>query len=71
MQFMTEEGPIKTICFDGYQFGDRLLEGVYFLATIENNDIVITVRPDCASYFSHVPIRLAQVAICITPVLTG
>ncbi len=52
MQFMTDEGPIDVIEFDGYHIAERLLEGVKFQATIVDNIVVVTVHPDHASYFS-------------------
>lgn len=33
---------ISTAYFDGYSFGDRLLEGVMFRATCENGNLVVS-----------------------------
>jgi hypothetical protein len=35
--------------FDGYHFGDRILEGVYFVAEVNEKQIVTSVKiaPDC------------------------
>lgn len=39
--------------FDGYSFGDRMLEGVMFVATIEEDKTLsVAIDPDSADYFS-------------------
>ena len=40
-------GDIETVEFDGYAFGDRLLEGVYFVADKKGN---VTPRADAVDY---------------------
>jgi len=43
LHFEDEDGNIvNEAYFDAYAFGDRLLEGVIYKATIVNNEIVIT-----------------------------
>lgn len=39
-----ECGQIHEALFDGYFFGDRLLEGVMFKAKIENGDMTISMN---------------------------
>lgn len=53
--FETENGEtIKTAEFDGYNFADRLLEGVMFQATIqEDGTLKVNVSPDSESYFAN------------------
>ena len=53
--FETENGEtIKTAEFDGYNFADRLLEGVMFQATVqEDGTLKVNVSPDGESYFSN------------------
>lgn len=39
--------------FDGYAFGDRVLEGVMFKATLlPNKHLEVTIAPDSLDYFS-------------------
>jgi hypothetical protein len=52
MRFMSDKGPVDTVEFDGYQIAERLLEGVKFQATIENDTVVVRVHPNDAVYFS-------------------
>ena len=53
--FETENGEtIKTAEFDGYNFADRLLEGVMFQATVqEDGTLKVNVSPDSESYFAN------------------
>ena len=50
---------VFSFAVDGYHFGDRLLEGVYFNVTAEGDpDVKLTVtnvevRPDAANYFDN------------------
>lgn len=45
-------GEIKKVEFDGYAFGDRLLEGVIFIGELDaKSRAVISISPDCKSYF--------------------
>lgn len=41
-------GPVKQVKFDGYAFGDRMLEGVYFIGTWneKNNSWSVKIHPD-------------------------
>lgn len=43
-RIMSDKGPVEFAVFDGYSFGDRLLEGVMFKAWIDEND-EIQVEP--------------------------
>jgi hypothetical protein len=45
------EYEVKKAYVNGYDFGDRLLEGVIFEITIVNNKIKAKVVPDYASIF--------------------
>jgi hypothetical protein len=46
--------PRKEAMFDGYSFGDRLLEGVMFIATIEDdNTLSVKISPMSEDYFSE------------------
>lgn len=53
--FKKEDGTIvKEAWFDGYPFGDRVLEGVMFKATIgDSGHMSVTIAPSCAEYFSN------------------
>lgn len=45
--------PSNQAKFDGYAFGDRMLEGVMFVATIEEDKTLsVAIDPDSADYFS-------------------
>ena len=37
---------------DGYNFGDRLLEGVMFVVSIKNGELSVKVDKDAEEYFS-------------------
>ena len=51
-QFMTDDGPVDVATVDGYNFGDRLLEGVMFHFRINVDKIVcIGVDPSSKKYF--------------------
>ena len=51
--FKNEKGEIvDKVFFDGYPFGDRLLEDVTFQATIKDNKVKVEITKDCANYFS-------------------
>lgn len=44
-------GEIDYVLVDGYDFGDRLLEGVMFEIRIVKGKYKAQVKKDCASYF--------------------
>ena len=44
-------GEIDMAYVDGYSFGDRILDGVVFEATIVDDDIRVVVRDDAKRYF--------------------
>ena len=52
--FKKEDGTlVKETWFDGYPFGDKVLEGVMFKATIgDSGRMSVAVAPSCADYFS-------------------
>lgn len=52
LYFLDEQNnKLSSAYFDGYGFGDRLLEGVMFRATIlENGTIIVTTKPEDAGY---------------------
>lgn len=51
--------PSKEAMFDGYNFGDRLLEGVMFIATInEDNTISVRVSDISKLYFNNLNTKL-------------
>ena len=50
-RIMSEDGPVDFGLMDGYHFGDRLLEGVMFKVTIdENNEIKVELEPGSKDY---------------------
>lgn len=50
-RIMSEDGPVEFGLMDGYHFGDRLLEGVMFKVTIDENDkIQVALEPDSEEY---------------------
>lgn len=46
-----ECGEVEFGLVDGYDIGDRLLEGVYFEVRIKNGKYVVNVRADAKKYF--------------------
>jgi hypothetical protein len=50
MRFMTEDGEVESVRFDGYPFGDVALEGVMFYAQIVDGDIAVRVERDAREY---------------------
>ena len=53
MRFMSDAGPVDEVKINGYHFGDRLLEDVYFRVKVVNDKITVTgVDPDSADYFA-------------------
>lgn len=55
MKFRTEDkDEVEYAYINGYDFGDRLLEGVLFKIVIENNKFkTVDVAPDAKEYFSQ------------------
>ena len=52
--FDYEDGTIvNEAYFDGYAFGDRLLENVTFKATIKNGKLIVSVVESSRQYFSN------------------
>jgi len=52
-QYPQRVEPANQAKFDGYSFGDRLLEGVMFIATIaEDGTLSVEITPEHAGYFS-------------------
>ena len=51
--FESETGQILySITIDGYEVGDRLLEGVMFIVTVQSNGtLAVKVHPDAQEYF--------------------
>lgn len=46
-------GEVKVATFDGYPFGDRLLEGVKFDAVLnDEGEVSVSVRPEAEAYFA-------------------
>lgn len=58
--FEKENGEIVSSAYvDGYWFGDRLLEGVFFKITVdEKGKLKSEVREDCAKYFARLNKKL-------------
>lgn len=53
LYFETEDKQqLDTAIFDGYVVGDRILEGVRFIAKIVNGKLEATIHPEDESYFS-------------------
>ncbi len=58
-QFMTDSGPVKQVRINGYNFGDRHLEDVYFICEIINDKVkVIKVDPDALDYFNKLNTKM-------------
>lgn len=53
MKFMTDNGEVSEAIMDGYLIGDRQLEGVRFVFTIENNNLKVRVHKDDKEYFTQ------------------
>jgi len=52
--FKNENGDfVQEVFFDGYTFGDRLLEDVIFKARIKNGKVFVEITKDCAEYFKE------------------
>lgn len=47
------EIPEKVFLIDGYNIGDRLLEGVMFEINFNEKDIIINVEKESKNYFSN------------------
>lgn len=54
-KFRTEDkDEVEYVCVNGYDFGDRVLEGVLFKIVIENNKFkTVDVVSDTKEYFSQ------------------
>ena len=54
MKFICDKcGEVKKVSFDGYHFGDRLLEGVIFDAVLDDKgNVSVSVQTESAAYFS-------------------
>jgi hypothetical protein len=48
----TEYRVIDKAYIDGYPFGERILDGVIFEITIENDAFKAKITPKCADYFA-------------------
>lgn len=68
-KFMTDEGQVEKAYLNGYFFGDRLLEDVYFECTIVDDEIrVLGVIDEDKQYFSQLneAMWLAAAQACAT-----
>jgi hypothetical protein len=53
LYFELEDGSrTQTALFDGYPVGDRILENVMFIATVNNGKLDVKIHPDDKAYFS-------------------
>jgi hypothetical protein len=51
--FKNDKGDfVNEVYFDGYHFGDRLLEDVIFKGIVRNGKLSVEITEDCAEYFS-------------------
>ena len=49
-----KHGPIEYVLLDGYQFGDRLLEGVMFQVCVDDErKYSVVIDPGSADYFAQ------------------
>jgi hypothetical protein len=54
LYFELEDGSkIQTALFDGYPVGDRLLENVMFIVTVNGGKLDVKIHPDDKDYFSN------------------
>ena len=45
-------GELDSVLINGYTIGDRLLEDVFFVGTVEKNKVAVVIQPECATYFA-------------------
>lgn len=58
LKFMTDNGEVPFAYVDGYDFGDTLLEGVYFKVTLEGTDFKVTeVADDAKEYMKGLNLK--------------
>jgi hypothetical protein len=54
MNFVCEQcGEVDTILIDGYNFGDRLLEGVMFRVKYVRDKLTATIEPESVEYMKR------------------